>query len=66
MTCKTVMICPYCGEDTREVWPGILACEWCYVWWAEPEPEPEPEPEAEAERFWSNERDRFWHERRNG
>ena len=33
---------------------------------AEPEPEPEPEPEAEAERFWSNERDRFWHERRNG
>jgi len=54
MTCKTVLICPYCGEDTKRVWPGVLACEWCYVWWAEAEPEAEAEAEAEAIRYFTD------------
>jgi hypothetical protein len=61
MTCKTVLICPYCGEDTKRVWPGVLACEWCYVWWAETGAGAEAEAEAdecEAALFWLNERDR--------
>jgi Zn ribbon nucleic-acid-binding protein len=65
-------ICPYCGGDELyDYWyvddVDMVGCERCGNHWieSEAEAEAETETEADAERFWANESERFWHERRN-